>query len=91
MIKINISTALFLYIFLTAIVILIVWSFFSFGTKLKTFSSEEKHIWRCSICALTYVDSKREVVSKCPRCNSYNQRLEPDLKDEKSLTKNINV
>jgi len=91
MIKVSIATALFLYLFLSAVVILIIWSFFNFGTKLKTFSSDEKHIWRCSICALTYVDSKHDVVSKCPRCESYNQRADLELNEEKNLTKNANV
>ncbi|GEM_PF-539670 len=91
MIKVNISTALFLYLFLTAVVILIIWSFFSFGTKLKTFSSDEKYIWHCSICALTYVDSINDVVSKCPRCASYCQRADWKSDEEKNLTKNINT
>lgn len=78
MIKVDISTALFLYLLSTAIIILIVWSFFDFGTKLKTFSSEEKYIWHCSICALTYIDSKHENISRCPRCHSYNQRIDKE-------------
>ncbi|MBU0683797.1 MAG: hypothetical protein ABIH85_00360 [Candidatus Omnitrophota bacterium] len=80
MIKVDIATALFLYLFITAIGLLIVWSFFSFGTKLKTFSSDEKHIWRCSICTFTYIDSRNELVSKCPRCKSFNQRVSDDDK-----------
>ena len=91
MIKLDMSTALFLYLFFSVFLVLLAWMFLNFGTKQKTFSSEEKHIWHCSICALTYVDSKREVVSKCPRCDSYNQRVEYDFEGTKKLTKNINV
>ena len=76
MIKMDISTALFIYLFFSSILVLIVWSFFDFGTKLKTFSSDEKFIWHCSICVFTYIDSRHEEVSKCPRCASYNQRSE---------------
>lgn len=76
MIKVDISTALFLYLFLAVIVVLLAWVFFSFGTKLKTFSSEEKYIWHCSICAHTYIDSKHDEISKCPRCGSYIERIE---------------
>ncbi|MDP8299842.1 MAG: hypothetical protein P9L88_08090 [Candidatus Tantalella remota] len=74
----DISTALFVYLLFTAVVVLIVWSFLNFGTRLKTFSSDEKYIWHCSICANTYIDSMHEDISKCPRCNSYNQRLKKE-------------
>ena len=76
MIKVDISTALFLYLLATAVFILIIWSFFDFGTKLKTFSSDEKNIWHCTICTLTYIDSKHDDISACPRCGSYNQKTE---------------
>lgn len=74
MIKVDISTGLFIYLLATAVFILVIWSFFDFGTKLKTFSSEEEHIWHCTICSYTYIDSKNEEISTCPRCGSYNQR-----------------
>ncbi|MDP8258985.1 MAG: hypothetical protein P9L90_06160 [Candidatus Aadella gelida] len=74
MIKVDISMALFLYLLATAVFMLVIWSFFDFGTKLKTFSSEEAHIWHCTICSYTYIDSKNEEISTCPRCGSYNQR-----------------
>jgi hypothetical protein len=83
MIKVDLSTALFLYLLFTAVAILIMWSFFNFGTKLKTFGSEEKYIWHCSICAHTYVDSKHENISPCPRCGSYNQREDEESFREK--------
>lgn len=76
MIKLDISMAIFLYLLFSAVFLLIVWSFFDFGTKLKTFSSDEKYIWHCSICTLTYIDSRHEEISKCPRCGSYTHREE---------------
>ena len=78
MIKMDISMALFFYLFGSAIVVLLLWSFFDFGIKLKTFSSDEKYIWHCSICSTTYIDSRHEEISKCPKCGSYNQRIERD-------------
>jgi hypothetical protein len=74
MIKMDISAALFLYLLSTAVLVLIMWSFFDFGTKLKTFSSDEKHVWHCTICAFNYIDSKHDEISCCPRCGSYNQK-----------------
>ena len=84
MIKVDISMALFLYLFFSTIIILVLWSFFNFGTGLKTFSSEEKYIWHCNICANTYIDSRHEEISKCPVCGSFNERVEiEDLLDKK--------
>ena len=85
MIKLDISMAIFFYLLFTAVFMLVVWSFFDFGTKLRTFSSDEKFIWHCSICTLTYVDSVHDEVSRCPRCGSYNQRFrKEDLFGRKS-------
>jgi uncharacterized paraquat-inducible protein A len=74
MIKLDISIALFIYLFFTAVLLLIMWFFVDFGTKMKTFSSDEKHIWHCDICSCTYIDSRHDEISRCPRCGSYNQR-----------------
>ena len=32
------------------------------------------YIWKCSVCAHIYVDSKHEGMSTCPLCGSYNKR-----------------
>lgn len=74
MIKVDISTLVFLYILFSVVVVLAAWFFMDLGTKLKTYSSDEKYIWHCNICANTYVDSKSEEISKCPRCGSYIER-----------------
>ncbi|MFH1878123.1 MAG: hypothetical protein ABH883_04890 [Candidatus Omnitrophota bacterium] len=76
MIKLDISMVLFIYLLFSSVFILLIWSFFDFGTRLKTFSSDEKYIWHCPICAGTYIDSRHEGFSICPRCKSYNQRGE---------------
>ena len=78
MIKMDISTVLFLYIFFTAVLVLAAWSFFDLGRRLKTFGSEEKYIWHCTICANTYIDSRHDELSLCPRCKSYNQRIKKE-------------
>ncbi len=74
MVRIDISTALFIYLFISVIVVFLAWVFFDFGTGMKTFSSEEKYIWHCSICTHTYIDSRHDEISKCPRCGSYIER-----------------
>jgi len=76
MIKVDISTALFVYLFFSVIVVLILWAFIDFGTKLRAYGPDEKFIWHCPICTYTYIDSKNQDISVCPRCKSYNQRVE---------------
>ncbi|MBF0215645.1 MAG: hypothetical protein HQL30_01475 [Candidatus Omnitrophica bacterium] len=71
MIKLDLSTALFVYLFFTVIAVLLLWLVMDLGTKLKTYSSDEKFIWHCNICANTYIDSRHEAISKCPRCGSF--------------------
>lgn len=74
MIRVDISMALFIYLFISVVVVLLAWMFFDLGTGMKTFSSEEKYIWHCSICTHTYIDSRHDEISKCPRCGSYIER-----------------
>lgn len=74
MIKLDISTALFLYLSINVVGVLLLWVFFGPKTKKITLGKDEDYIWQCSICAGIYVDSKSETVSKCPQCGSYNRR-----------------
>ncbi|PIU41315.1 MAG: hypothetical protein COS99_05995 [Candidatus Omnitrophica bacterium CG07_land_8_20_14_0_80_42_15] len=84
MIKLDILTAVSLYIFFSVIAILVIWVFF--GPKQRKNIkdiSEKKHIWHCSICDHTYVDSRHEDISQCPRCNSYIEKDEGgDIEDD---------
>lgn len=74
MIELNISTALFLYLFFSVGVLLIAWIFFDMGTHLRTFASEEGNVWHCDICTNTYVNSKDKNYSKCPVCGSISEK-----------------
>jgi len=78
MIKVDISTALLIYLLGSVVAVLVAWIFLNFGTKMKNFSSEEKYIWNCSICTHTYIDSRNDEISKCPRCGSYNERMDSE-------------
>ncbi|KJJ83887.1 hypothetical protein OMAG_002245 [Candidatus Omnitrophus magneticus] len=73
-IHVDLSTAIFVYLFFSVIAVLVLWMLLHFGTNVKFFKSEEKYIWHCDICGKTYVDSKNTVISQCPRCKSYIER-----------------
>lgn len=85
MIKLDISAALFLYLLFTVVGILALWAFFGLGSRFKSYSDEEKNIWQCSVCLHTYIDSKHETISACPRCNSYNTREAGQSGSEKTV------
>jgi len=42
--------------------------------KSKDLSLDKKFIWFCSVCTYTYVNTKEELISICPRCGSYNKK-----------------
>jgi len=67
----SLAIALFNLIFLTAI--LIFW-IFSKKQKDKDLTLDPKFIWFCSICAYTYINTKEDAISVCPRCGNYNKK-----------------
>ena len=78
MIKLDISEAVFLYLFFSVIGLLILWIFFEERLKFIYFREEDIYIWQCTICTYTYVDSLNRDISRCPRCNSFNIRKEKE-------------
>jgi uncharacterized paraquat-inducible protein A len=73
MIKLDISTALFLYLFFTVIVTFALWIWFGRGPKIKR-SQDRENAYQCSVCSYVYADKKNEDFSRCPRCNSINTK-----------------
>jgi hypothetical protein len=76
MIRLDISQAIFLYLLLSVIGLLILWIFFEERIKFIYFREEDIYVWECEICTYAYVDSINRDISKCPRCNSFNTRRE---------------
>jgi len=73
MINIDFSLAITLYVFFFVDIILIVW-LFSKQKKDKDLFLDPRFIWHCFVCTYTYVDTKEEAISVCPRCGSYNKK-----------------
>lgn len=74
MITLDISQAVFLYLLFSVIGVLILWVFFEERFKYIYFREEDIFVWQCEICAHTYVDSMHRDLSRCPVCQSYNER-----------------
>jgi len=73
MISIDFSIGIALYILSILIVVFLLW-FFSRKEKDKDLSLDPKYIWFCSVCTYTYINTKEDFISNCPRCGSYNKR-----------------
>ncbi|MDD4202042.1 MAG: hypothetical protein PHQ52_01070 [Candidatus Omnitrophica bacterium] len=70
MLKVNISTAIFLYLFFNVILVLGYWLFSGYKRKEIVLRSDNDYMWKCHICANVYVDSKDDEFSKCPQCET---------------------
>ncbi|MDD5513585.1 MAG: hypothetical protein PHD09_07435 [Candidatus Omnitrophica bacterium] len=73
MISIDFSVAIAAYTILLLGIILISW-IAGKKQKDKELSLDSKFIWFCSICSYTYVNTRDEAISLCPRCGSYNKK-----------------
>jgi hypothetical protein len=73
MISIDFSLGVSLYILLFLNLILIIW-LFSKKQKDKDLSLDPRLIWFCSVCTYTYINTKEDTISNCPRCGSYNKK-----------------
>jgi len=73
MIKIDFSLAIALFIIFFISLILIAW-LLSKKQKDKDLSLDDRFIWFCSVCTYTYINTKEDIISVCPRCGSYNKK-----------------
>ncbi len=78
MFRLDVSTAVFLYVMSSLLVIFLMWIFFERTTTFPKFVREEADVWECTICAYTYVDSRHHGISQCPQCKSYNKKSPED-------------
>ncbi len=78
MLKLDVSSAVFLYLMSTLLVIFVMWIFFERKVVLPKFVREEADVWECAICSYTYVDSTHHEISQCPQCKSYNKKTAED-------------
>ena len=80
MIRLDISTLIFIYISCSVITILICWVISGYRQhKNIEHRDPAQNIWRCSVCFHEYVDSKSDTITVCPLCGSYNKREESKI------------
>ena len=74
MISIDFSIAISLYLFILLNTTLIIW-LVNKKQKDKDLNLDDKFIWHCSVCTYTYINTKEDIISVCPRCGSYNKKV----------------
>ncbi|HNX80674.1 MAG TPA: hypothetical protein PKL77_00810 [Candidatus Omnitrophota bacterium] len=52
---------------------IIAWFFVS-RRKDREISLDPRYIWFCSVCTYTYINTKEDTITTCPRCGSYNKK-----------------
>jgi len=72
-INLDFSLAIAIYSCALLLVILFIWVF-KRKAKDKDLRLDAKYLWFCSICSYTYINTKEDVISACPRCGSYNKK-----------------
>lgn len=78
MFRVDVTTAIFLYLMSSLLAIFLIWIFFERSTVFPKFVREKADVWECSICTYTYVDSTHHDISQCPQCKSYNKKEADD-------------
>jgi len=73
MIHVDFTLAVALYTTFLLAAIFAVW-IFARKQKEKDLSLDPRFIWFCSVCAYTFINTKEEYISICPRCGSYNKK-----------------
>jgi hypothetical protein len=77
MIRIDITSLMFLYTLFSVVMLLVVWAVLGYRKFKGVARQDQGHIenaWKCSICFHAYIDSLHDDISVCPLCGSYNKR-----------------
>jgi len=72
-INLDFSFAVAFYVIVVLGVIFALW-IIARKEKDKDLSLDPKYIWFCSVCTYTYINTREEKISTCPRCGSYNKK-----------------
>jgi len=73
MISIDFSLAVALYTLIFLGTALGVW-ILNRQARGRDLTLDPKFIWFCSVCTYTYINTREESISVCPRCGSYNKK-----------------
>lgn len=81
MLNITFSLLIALYLFPSLAVIAFFWVRSEARKKQRALPESSQYSYCCPICAFIYIDSSKGSYSRCPRCDSLNEKKETHPKD----------
>jgi len=75
MIELSPNTALMLYLGITLLCLLGVWTFQRYPQRKNFTLSSEKKLCVCEFCHFAYLADGEKKITRCPQCQSYNKPL----------------
>jgi hypothetical protein len=76
MLNVNFSVLIGLYLFPSLAIIVLFWIRAETRKRQGVIPASVQYSYRCPICAFVYIDSSKGRYSRCPRCNSLNDKAE---------------
>ena len=73
MITLSTTTATMLYLCLTLIVLLGLWTYQHYCSRKKKINVSEQELFVCEYCLFAYLADQSKSVNRCPQCLSYNK------------------
>lgn len=73
MITVSTTTAMMLYLCLTLVVLLGLWTYQHYRLRTKKIEITEQELFVCEYCLFVYLEEKTKNVTQCPQCQSYNK------------------
>lgn len=74
MMQVSLSVLLFIYLFTFLALVFSVWLWQEWKRQRRE-KSALRHRLRCSICSFDFEDRTSELLPRCPRCGSLNERF----------------
>ncbi|MEA3329022.1 MAG: hypothetical protein U9Q08_04815 [Candidatus Omnitrophota bacterium] len=75
MIRLDLTTAVSIYQFITVFGILTIWIIVN-CTKKRKLTDQDNAFRQCSVCTRLYLVDKDQDITRCPGCKSYNKRAD---------------
>ena len=72
MIEIELPQALAIYSILLGLLAGGIWLYTELSVRRPQRRLGQQFLWKCNLCACTYLDEQAEQLSQCPRCHNYN-------------------
>jgi hypothetical protein len=82
MLNVPFSLLITLYLVPSLAVIVFFWVRAEARKKEKVLPESSQFSYCCSICAFVYIDSSKGNYSRCPRCDSLNEKKDADMQNK---------